>query len=169
MKKRTIAELLTDIRMAKYKIDMWISKTENRNKALERLSLSNIGRFPLLSKEYIKETELTRKYIVTLVQLKILLEILEIRLETLIILGNVVTYLSPLVEALNELKGQLGASIEFSPIIDEIIETIRTVYIAPNTVQQSPQINVKEEAKQLLKEAEDVAKKELKENYKIEI
>lgn len=162
-RKKTLPELLADVKIAINKIDFWVSRIDSRVKNLERLSLSNVGRFPYLSREYIKEADMNKNIISRLIQLKIILEILEIRLETVLILGEVRGYLAPVVEAVKVLKKEIGSSIEFSPIIDEILDSL-----IPIETTETPFIqNITEEANKILSESESIAKQEINKKYKV--
>jgi len=71
-------------------------------------------------------------------------------------------YIYPVVKALESLRGNLGNSIEFGPLIDDIILNLSY------TVHPEAQIVLKEseEVKKVLEEAEKIANEELKEKYK---
>ncbi|QIW24364.1 hypothetical protein EWF20_09515 [Sulfolobus sp. S-194] len=162
MKKKGLPEIITDIRLTIHRIDAFIARIDNRIKTLEELSLYNIGRFNYLSKEYYKEIEINRNIIFNLLKVRVLLEILEIRLETLVILNSLKDYIYPVVKALESLRGSLGNSIEFGPLIDDIILNLSY------TIHPEAKIVLKEseEVKKVLEEAEKIANEELKEKYK---
>ena len=163
MKKKGLPEILSDIRLTIYRIDAFISRIDNRIKTLEDLSLYNIGRFNYLSKEYYREIEVNRNILSNLLKIKALLEILEIRLETLAIIGSLTQYIYPVVKALESIKGSLGNSIEFGPLIDDIVINLHPI------ITSEAQVVLKEsdEVRKILEEAEKIASEELKEKYKV--
>ena len=163
MKRKGLPEILTDIRLAIYRIDAFASRIENRIRTLEDLSLYNIGRFNYLSREYSKEIEVNRNILNNLLKIRALLEILEIRLETLALVGSLTQYIYPVVKALESIKGNLGNSIEFGPLIDDILINLQPI------ITSDAQIVIKEseEVRKILEEAEKIASEELKEKYKV--
>jgi len=163
VKKKGLPEILTDIRLAIYRIDAFASRIENRIRTLEDLSLYNIGRFNYLSREYSKEIEVNRNILNNLLKIRTLLEILEIRLETLALVGSLTQYIYPVVKALESIKGNLGNSIEFGPLIDDILINLQPI------ITSDAQIVIKEseEVRKILEEAEKIASEELKEKYKV--
>mgnify|MGYP001772497464 CR=1 FL=1 len=164
MKKKGLPEILGDIRLTIYRIDAFASRISNRIKTLEDLSLYNIGRFNYLSKEYYKEIEINKNILSNLLKIKTLLEILEIRLETLILIGSLTQYIYPVVKALEDIRGSLGNSIEFGPLIDDILANLYPIIIT-----SEPQVVIKEneDERKILEEAEKIASEELKEKYKV--
>ena len=163
MKRKGLPEILSDIKLAIYRIDALAVRIENRIKTLEDLSLYNIGRFNYLSKEYYKEIEVNRNILSNLLKIKALLEILEIRLETLTLVGSLTQYIYPVIRALENIKGSLGNSIEFGPLIDDILTNLRPILLSePQTI-----IKENDEVRQILEEAEKIASEELKEKYKV--
>ena len=162
-RRKSIPELLADIKIAQNKIDFWVSKIDNRIKNLEQLSLTNLGRFPYLSREYLKEVDMNKNIVLKLLQLKVLLEILEIRIETVLVLGEVKGYLAPVVEAFKNIKKEISIPLEFSPIIDEILDTLLPI----ESLDKSYIPHVSEEANKILSEAETIAKQELNKRYKV--
>lgn len=163
MKRKGLPEILTDIRLTIYRIDAYISRIENRIKTLEDLSLYNIGRFNYLAKEYYKEIEINRKIIHNLLKLRTLLEILEIRIETIVAIGTIYQYIEPLVKAIESIKKELGGSMEFGPLIDDILTNLQPIITRDANIV----INESEEVRKILEEAEKVANEELKEKYKV--
>ncbi|BCU71386.1 cell division protein CdvB3 [Stygiolobus caldivivus] len=162
-RKKTLPELIADVKITINKIDFWISRIDSRVKNLEQLSLSNIGRFPYLSKEYIKEADVNKNIVSKLFQLKVILEILEIRLETVLILGELRGYLAPVLEAVKIIKKDIGMSIEFTPLIDEILDSLIPII----NIDKSFIPNISEEANKILLESENIAKQEVDKKYKV--
>lgn len=163
MKKKGLPEIIADIRIAIFRIDTFVARIDNRIKTLEDLALYNIGKFNYLSKQYYKEIEINKSIVENLLKLKVLLEILEIRLETLMILNSLREYIYPVVKALESIKGNLGNSIEFGPIIDDIILNLKPII----TSDAKPILNESEEVRKILEEAEKIASEEVREKYKV--
>lgn len=163
MKKKGLPEIISDIKLTIYRIDAFIARVNNRIKTLESLSLYNIGRFNYLSKEYYKEIDVNRNIINNLVKVRVLLEILEIRLETILLIGTLSEYIYPVVKALESIKGSLGNSIEFGPLIDDIIINLTPIISA----EAKPVLMESEEVRRIIEEAEKVASEDLKEKYKV--
>jgi division protein CdvB (Snf7/Vps24/ESCRT-III family) len=162
--KRTLPEILIDINLAITRIDNWISRLKTRSETLERLSYTNMGRFPLLSKEFLKEVEFNQAYTTKLVQIKVLLEILKIRIETIMLIGSITGYLKPIIDAIYEVKKEIGSSIEMSPLLDQIIEIVSPLepLSSSNVV-----INDNEKVKEILEESRKIAEKEVRQKYKV--
>ncbi|BFH74513.1 cell division protein CdvB3 [Sulfurisphaera javensis] len=163
MKKKGLPEIIADIKLTIYRIDMFLARIDNRIKTLEDLSLYNIGRFNYLSKAYYKEIEINKNLMINLLRVKIILEILEIRLETLMMLNSLREYIYPVVKALESIKGNLGNSIEFGPLIDDILLNLKPIV----TSDAKPILNESEEVRKIIEEAEKVATEELREKYKV--
>lgn len=162
--KKTLPEILIDINLAITRIDNWISRLKSRNETLERLSYVNLGRFPLLSKEFLKEVEFNQAYTTKLLQIKVLLEILKLRIETIMLIGSITGYLKPVIDAIYELKKEIGSSIEMSPLLDQIIELVSPLepLSSSNIV-----INDSDKVKEILEESKKIAEKEVREKYKV--
>ena len=162
--KKTLPEILIDINLAITRIDNWISRLKSRNETLERLSYVNLGRFPLLSKEFLKEVEFNQAYTTKLLQIKVLLEILKLRIETIMLIGSITGYLKPVIDAIYELKKEIGSSIEMSPLLDQIIELVSPLepLSSSNIV-----INDSDKVKEILEESKKIAEKEIREKYKV--
>jgi hypothetical protein len=101
-RKKDLAELLIDVKLLRRKLAHSLAKLDKRIESLEALvvqSSSTVSAFSARVAKEIDQLENVRKRIYVL---DVLLEMLEIRLETVISLGTLVESLRPVVSALKE-------------------------------------------------------------------
>ncbi|WP_236751729.1 hypothetical protein [Acidianus sp. HS-5] len=148
-KKRDIAEVLTDIRIARNRLRIMRSKIEGR--LVQRVpSYSTV-----LTKEYLKEAEQLKRISEFLDTLDVILELIEIKLETIIYIGYIVNDAPAVIEALREIRKNgefLGP--ELSALIDDIYSGFYSSINVPNEIK----VNAPEDAKKILDEAKVIAK-----------
>lgn len=163
-KKVDFAEILTEIRINRNRIRLWKSRIENRISKFEELSLSNVTRYRVLAKEYAKEAEQLQNISEFLEKLDILLEMLEIKIETIIYVGYIVNNAPAVVEALKELKRNVQV---VSPDLSLVIDNIYNDFYSAVTVSENVRIQAKEDAKKILSEAENMVKERKRESIDI--
>ncbi|PVU75670.1 hypothetical protein DDW13_04655 [Acidianus hospitalis] len=149
-KKRDIADVLTDIRIARNRLRIMKTKIEGRLTQQESLSRSAV-----LTKEYIKEAEQLKKISEFLDTLDIILELIEIKVETIIYIGYIVNDAPAVLEALRELKknGEF-LSPELSALVDDIYNGFYSAINVPSEIK----VSASKEAKKVLDEAKTIAK-----------
>lgn len=154
-KKVDLAEILTKIRISRNRIRTWKSRIESRISKFEELSISNATRYRILAREYAKEAEQLQNISEFLNKLDILLEMLEIKIETIIYIGYIVNSAPAVVEALKELK----KTAEFiSPEFSLLIDNIYNDFYSAVSLSENVRIQAKEDAKKILMEAENMIK-----------
>lgn len=165
MKKRIdFAEILTEIRIQRNRIRLWRSRIESRISKFEELSASNVTRYSVLAKEYIKEAEQLENISDFLDKLDILLEMLELKIETIIYIGYIVNNAPAVVEAIKELKKNAQV---ISPDLSLVIDNIYNDFYSAVSVSENVRIQAKEDAKKILSEAETLVKERKKESIDI--
>jgi division protein CdvB (Snf7/Vps24/ESCRT-III family) len=153
--KKNLAELLTEVRVARNKLRLWRSRISSKVEQYRSLSISNATRFSVLAEQYAKESEQLEKISEYLEKLDVLLELLEVKIETVITVGKVVNDAPAVVEALKLFKGITPSlSTEFSLAIDAIYTDFYTSIDVPQEVK----IRSTNEAKKVLEEVDSIVK-----------
>ncbi len=148
-KKRDIAEVLTDIRIARNRLRIM------RNKIEGRLAQRGPSYSTVLTKEYIKEAEQLKRISEFLDTLDVILELTEIKLETIIYIGYIVNDAPAVIEALREIR----KNGEFlGPEISALIDDIYNGFYSSINVPAEIKLNASEDAKNILDEAKVIAK-----------
>ncbi|WP_338600485.1 cell division protein CdvB3 [Sulfolobus tengchongensis] len=157
MKKRgkTLAELLIDVRILRNKVQHVIVRMRNRLETYNDVVIRDISSFPHLSKMVAQESEVLEGVLERLLTLEVMLEILEIKIETIIYIGNIVTSAVSVVEAIKLLKENFNFMPEISVSLDEIYNNFYINVDLPKEIK----INAKEEARNILADAEKIAEK----------
>ncbi|ARM76274.1 cell division protein CdvB3 [Acidianus manzaensis] len=162
--KVDLAEILTDVRISRNKIRLWKSRIQSKVAKFEELSASNVTRYNIIAREYIKEAEQLQKISDFLDQLDILLEMLEIKIETIIYIGYIVNNAPSVIEALKELKKTAQV---INPEMSLVIDNIYNEFYSAISIPQNIRIQAKEDAKKILQEAENMVKEKKKESIDI--
>ncbi|MEM4042341.1 MAG: cell division protein CdvB3 [Saccharolobus sp.] len=157
----TIAELLIDVRIARSKIADVIKRMKNKVDVYNGMLIKNVNSFPHLSKMIARESEFLEKVLYNLLLLETMLEILEIKIETIIYVGYIVNSAPAVIEAIKGVKDSFGIMPEISNLLDSIYENFYIVIDIPKDVK----VSIKEEAKNIISEAEKIAKKRENEIY----
>ncbi|MEM0092237.1 MAG: cell division protein CdvB3 [Saccharolobus sp.] len=157
----TIAELLIDVRIARSKITDVINRMKNKVDVYNEMFIKNVNSFPHLSKMIARESEFLEKVLYNLLLLETMLEILEIKIETIIYVGYIVNSAPAVIEAIKGVKDSFGIMPEISNLLDSIYENFYIVIDIPKDVK----VSIKEEAKNIISEAEKIAKKRENEIY----
>jgi division protein CdvB (Snf7/Vps24/ESCRT-III family) len=153
VKKRDLAEVLTDVRVARNKIRLWHSRIENKIMQYQKLSATNATRYSVLAEQYAKESEQLEKITSYLDKLDILLEMLEIKIETIISVGHIINDAPTVMEALKIFKNITPSiSSEFSLMIDNISNSFYSSIEIPQDIK----IRATQEAQTILDEAESI-------------
>ncbi|QKQ99608.1 hypothetical protein GWK48_03665 [Metallosphaera tengchongensis] len=153
--KKDIRRVLMQTKTARAKLRVWQNRLNQRSEQYRRLSLANATRFSTLAEQYVKESDQLDKIVSFLNTLDVLLEMLEIKLETVSYIDYIPRDLLSVVEGLKEfsrLTPTLGT--EFSIIIDELYTGFYNSVEVPKDVR----IKAKEEAKGVIAQAEKIAK-----------
>ncbi|MEM3268974.1 MAG: cell division protein CdvB3 [Saccharolobus sp.] len=157
----TIAELLIDVRIARSKIADVIKRMKNKVDVYNGMLIKNVNSFPHLSKMIARESEFLENVLYNLLLLETMLEILEIKIETIIYVGYIVNSAPAVIEAIKGVKDSFGIMPEISNLLDSIYENFYIVIDIPKDVK----VSIKEEAKNIISEAEKIAKKRENEIY----
>ena len=157
----TIAELLIDVRIARSKIADVINRMKNKVDVYNGMLIKNVNSFPHLSKMIARESEFLENVLYNLLLLETMLEILEIKIETIIYVGYIVNSAPAVIEAIKGVKDSFGIMPEISNLLDSIYENFYIVIDIPKDVK----VSIKEEAKNIISEAEKIAKKRENEIY----
>lgn len=153
MKKKDLAEVLTDVRVARSKIRLWNSRIGNKIIQYQKLSATNATRYSILAEQYAKESEQLEKITSYLDKLDILLEMLEIKIETMIYVGHIINDAPKIVEALKIFKNITPSlSSEFSLIIDNISSN----FYSSIEIPQDMKIKATQEAQAILDKADSI-------------
>ncbi|AGJ62838.1 Conserved protein implicated in secretion [Sulfolobus islandicus LAL14/1] len=123
--------------------------------------MRNVASFPHLSKMVARESELLENVMDHLLTLEVVLEILEIKIETIIYIGNIVTSAASVVEAIKLLKDSFNLTPDISVLLDDIYSNFYVNVDLPKEIK----INVKEEARNVLANAEKIVEKRKSEAY----
>ncbi|AEB94423.1 MULTISPECIES: cell division protein CdvB3 [Metallosphaera] len=153
--KRGLQRLLVEVKTARGKLRLWQNRLTAKAEQFRRLSVSNASRFSTLAQQYAKESEQLESIITFLNKFDVILEMLELKLETIVFIDYISQDLVNIVEALKEFKRttpMLGT--ELSLLVDEIY----TGFYASVEVPEPIKIKAKEEAKVILQQSEDVLK-----------
>ncbi|ACP38263.1 cell division protein CdvB3 [Saccharolobus islandicus] len=163
MKKRgkSLAELLIDVRIARNKVQSIINRMQNKLGTYNYVFMRNVASFPHLSKMVARESELLENVMDHLLTLEVVLEILEIKIETIIYIGNIVTSAASVVEAIKLLKDSFNLTPDISVLLDDIYSNFYVNVDLPKEIK----INVKEEARNVLANAEKIVEKRKSEAY----
>lgn len=162
-RKKDLAELLIDVKLLRRKLAHSLAKLDKRIESLEALvvqSSSTISAFSARVAKEIDQLENVRKRIYVL---DVLLEMLEIRLETVISLGSLVESLRPVVSALKELSKSFPIPMEISPDFDDLISSLSSVLPSEGGLSFLFKQRPSEETLSILKEAETIANMKIKE------
>lgn len=154
-KGKTLAELLIDVRIARKRVRNIIDRVRNRIDVYNEAIIRNLSSFPQLSKMLARESEFLENVIDNLYTLEVLLEMLEIKMETLIYIGYIVNSAPAVIEAIKILKENFIMIPEITLMLDEIYEGFYFNIEIPKEIK----ISSREEAKNILIEAENIAKK----------
>lgn len=154
-KGKTLAELLIDVRIARKRVRNIIDRVRNRIDVYNEAIIRNLSSFPQLSKMLARESEFLENVIDNLYTLEVLLEMLEIKMETLIYIGYIVNSAPAVIEAIKILKEDFIMIPEITLMLDEIYEGFYFNIEIPKEIK----ISSREEAKNILIEAENIAKK----------
>jgi len=154
-KGKTLAELLIDVRITRKRIRNIIDRVRNRIDVYNEATIRNLSSFPHLSKMLARESEFLENVINNLYTLEVLLEMLEIKMETLIYIGYIVNSAPAVIEAIKMLKDNFSMIPEITLMLDEIYEGFYFNIKIPKEIK----ISSREEAKNILIEAENIAKK----------
>ncbi|TRM85314.1 hypothetical protein DJ522_01170 [Sulfolobus sp. F3] len=160
-KAKTLAELIINIRIARNKVRSLMNGIKGKIEMYNNSSLVNVSRFPHLSKMLLRESEILEKVLNYLVTIDVMLELLEIKVETIIYIGYIVNDAPAVVEAIKSLKDEIGSLPEISILLDGIYEDFFESIDVPKDIK----IRNKEDAKGVIEEAKKIA--ELKEKREI--
>ncbi|QGA67487.1 cell division protein CdvB3 [Sulfolobus sp. E11-6] len=160
-KGKSLAELLIDVRIARNKLQNIISRMQNKLDTYNYVFMRNVSSFPHLSKMVAKESELLENVMNNLLTLEVILEILEIKIETIIYIGNIVTSAASVVEAIRLLKDTFHLTPDISVLLDDIYSSFYVNVNLPKEIK----INVQEEARKVLADAEKIVEKRKSEAY----
>ncbi|BCS91661.1 cell division protein CdvB3 [Metallosphaera javensis (ex Sakai et al. 2022)] len=151
--KKEFQRLLIDVKIARGKIRLWQSRLSSRAEQFKRLSANNATRFATLAEQYAKESEQLENILNYMERLDILLEMVELKLETLTYIDYISQDMVNLMEALKEFKRLTPLlSTELSILVDELYSG----FYASVEVPESMRIKAREEAKAILKESENI-------------
>lgn len=134
---------------------------QNKIGTYNHIFMRNVASFPHLSKMVARESELLENVMDHLLTLEVILEILEIKIETIIYIGNIVTSAASVVEAIKLLKESFNLTPDISLLLDDIYSNFYVNVDLPKEIK----INVKEEARSVLLDAEKIAEKRKSETY----
>ncbi|MCY0859017.1 MAG: hypothetical protein OWQ54_01155 [Sulfolobaceae archaeon] len=160
-KKKSLAELLADIRVARLRLKQRENLLEKRIKEYEVLSMRNFGRYTILSQQILKETEQLEELKSKLEVMDILLEMLELKVETAIQVGLIMNSLRDTMIAVKEFK-RLNPVLppELNLLIDEIADV--AIEVKGETIETKKQnINITPEAESIIEQAQKLAKERL--------
>ncbi len=154
--------LATMTRHAISRLDFAISKIEMRKKVLEkRLSTVQGVEAKIISKELEAMDRIQRR----LRALKVVLESIMLRAETASIAGPIMSTVAMIYELLKELKGRgIILPPEYLSIVDELFAVTRDLLSRASVltgIEEYDIICVRNEARKILEEAEDVAAERL--------
>ncbi|MCG3108650.1 hypothetical protein L3N51_00934 [Metallosphaera sp. J1] len=151
--KKEFQRLLIDVKIARGKIRLWQSRLSSRAEQFKRLSANNATRFATLAEQYAKESEQLENILNYMERLDILLEMVELKLETLTYIDYISQDMVNLMEALKEFKRLTPLlSTELSILVDELYSG----FYASVEVPEPMRIKAREEAKAILKESENI-------------
>ncbi len=152
-RKVTLADVLTDIKIARNRVRIYKNRMKDRILKYNQMAEMNFGRFTSISAEYMKEVDQLQRIVQFLDTLDILLEMTEIKIETIVYIGYIVNGAPAVIEALKELKKQMGGVPELSVMLEDIYSG----FYASVEVPQDIKIRSTEEGKKVLEEAEKIA------------
>jgi division protein CdvB (Snf7/Vps24/ESCRT-III family) len=152
-RKTTLADVLTDIKIARNRVRIYKRRMSDRISKYTQISERNFGRFTNLSVEYMKEAEQLQRIVQFLDTLDILLEISEIKIETIIYIGYIVNEAPAVMEALKELKKQMGGIPELTVMLEDIYSGFYSTVEVP----QEMKARATEGGRKVLEEAQKMA------------
>jgi division protein CdvB (Snf7/Vps24/ESCRT-III family) len=152
-KKATLADVLTNIKIARNRVRIYKNRMKDRIEKYNQMSERNFGRFTAVSMEYMKEAEQLQRIIQFLNTIDILLEMAEIKIETIIYIGYIVNEAPAVMEAIKELKKQMGGVPELSVMLEDIYAG----FYASLDIPQDVKIRSTEEGKKVLEEAQKIS------------
>ncbi|MUN28165.1 cell division protein CdvB3 [Sulfuracidifex metallicus] len=152
-KKATLADVLTNIKIARNRVRIYKNRMKDRIEKYNQMSERNFGRFTAVSIEYMKEAEQLQRIIQFLNTIDILLEMAEIKIETIIYIGYIVNEAPAVMEAIRELKKQMGGVPELSVMLEDIYAG----FYASLDMPQDMKIRSTEEGKKVLEEAQKIS------------
>ncbi|BBG24039.1 cell division protein CdvB3 [Sulfuracidifex tepidarius] len=152
-RKVTLADVLTDIKIARNRVRIYKNRMKDRILKYNQMAERNFGRFTSISAEYMKEVDQLQRVVQFLDTLDILLEMAEIKIETIVYIGYIVNEAPAVIEALKELKKQMGGIPELSVMLEDIYSG----FYASVEVPQEMKIRSTEEGKKVLEEAEKIS------------
>ncbi|ABP96109.1 MULTISPECIES: cell division protein CdvB3 [Metallosphaera] len=151
--KRDLQRLLVDVKIARGKIRLWQNRLSARAEQFKRLSANNATKFATLAEQYAKESEQLENILNYMDRLDVLLEMVELKLETLVYIDYVSQDMVNLIEALREFRRVTPLlSTELSMLLDELYSG----FYASVEVPEPMRIRAREEAKTILKESENI-------------
>lgn len=156
-KKRNLAEILANIRVARLKLKQRINMLEKRVKDYEILSMKDFNKYSILSIEILKETEQLENLKKKLEVMDVLLEMLEIKVETAIQVGLITSSLKGVLEAIKEFQ-RVNPILppELSILVSDISDF--SVGLSVDIIEpQRDQIQPSIDAKSIIREAEKIA------------
>ncbi|MEM4912543.1 MAG: hypothetical protein QXJ81_06960, partial [Metallosphaera sp.] len=98
--KRGLQRLLVEVKTARGKLRLWQNRLTAKAEQFRRLSVSNASRFSTLAQQYAKESEQLESIITFLNKFDVILEMLELKLETIVFIDYISQDLVNIVEAL---------------------------------------------------------------------
>ncbi len=165
-----VVEAIRKIQKTRRRLEMYVAKARQKEKELmERLIEAQKNGDELRAKVYASEIARLRKFVQSVMTLDVKLEQAELKLQSVLILGDVGFALKPVV---NDIKGLMGVVKALLPEIEnemeDLIETIDD--IAEEGVVGEPYADVylDVDAEKILKEAQLIAQKRLEESLAME-
>ena len=155
MKKRSPGELLVELRIVRNRLERDLAKLDRRINALHSMAVQSFPTVPALSQRVMKEVDQLERVRANLMKLSVLLEMLELRLETVLTLNAMFGELRPVVKAVRELSKSFPVPLEVAPDIEGILSDLAALAVPQH---HEPVVqNDDSEVKRILEEAEKIA------------
>ena len=155
MKKRTPGELLVELKIIRTRLERDLAKLDRRINALQSMAVQSFPTVPALSQRVMKEVDQLERVRANMMKLSVLLEMLELRLETVLTLNAMFGELRPVVKAVRELSKSFPVPLEVAPDIEGILSDLSALAVPQH--HESVIQNDEAEIKRIMEEAEKIA------------
>ncbi len=161
-RKKELPELLIDVKLTRRKLQHSISRLDQRIKTLEAVAIQSSSTITALSARIAKEIDQLERIKKRLYTLDVLLEMLEIRLETVISVGGFLEALRPVATALKEVGKSFPIPMELSTDLDDLLSSLGSYVSSGSGINIFARKTVSEETRRILEEAESIANIKIK-------
>ena len=164
-----VIEAMRKTRKTRAKLEAYILRIKNKERELmERLIEAQRNGDELRAKMYANEIAKLRKFLQTITAMEVKLEHAELKLQSVLLLGDAGAALRPVVAEIKELAVPIKAMLpEIEEEMDELIDAVDRIAEEDVVGESFTDIFVDYEAQKILNEAKVIAQKRLEESLAV--